>query len=241
MNVAIVDDMKEMLKIIHSYVVNNKECIVSKCDCFQKPQYLLEKVRSGKKYDLYILDIKMPEINGLDLARKIRNFHNSACIVFVTLYREYAVTSYDIQIRAFQYIMKDQIHDKLPKIVKEISKKFQNEKKDYYIIENKLRYDRFKISGIKYIYKEEKNSIFVTQEGIYKERNSLKKVMELLKRQEFIFMDSGRIVNINYIQKIEGNYIYLTDRTKFYVSRTNLRRVKSFISDYWRYINEIFL
>ena len=51
-------------------------------------------------------------------------------------------------------------------------------------------------------------------------------------------MDSGRILNIKFIQKIEGDYIYLLDETKFYVSRANLRRVKKGISDYWRKLDE---
>ena len=62
--------------------------------------------------------------------------------------------------------------------------------------------------------------------------------MKKVKKPEFIFMDSGRILNIKFIQKIEGDYIYLLDETKFYVSRANLRRVKKGISDYWRKLDE---
>ena len=238
MNVAIVDDMEEMLNIIYSYVRSTKENFVVKCDCFQRSQHLLNKIKSGQKYDLYFLDIKMPEINGLELAGEIKSLQNNAYIVFITSYGEYALASYNKKIKAYHYILKSQMQNKIPEIVNEISYEIQNNIEEYYVIQNKFRYERFRISNIKYIYKDEKNSVFITKEGEYKERNSLKNVMKKVKKPEFIFMDSGRILNIKFIQKIEGDYIYLLDETKFYVSRANLRRVKKGISDYWRKLDE---
>ena len=130
------------------------------------------------------------------------------------------------------------MQNKIPEIVNEISYEIQNNIAEYYVIQNKFRYERFRISNIKYIYKDEKNSVFITKEGEYKERNSLKNVIKKIKKPEFIFMDSGRILNIKFIQKIEGDYIYLLDKTTFYVSRANLRRLKKGISDFWRKIDE---
>lgn len=238
MKVAIVDDMEEMLDIIYSYVKKNENNFEVKCDCFQKPQYLLNKLKSGLKYDLYFLDIKMPEINGLELAKEIKSLQNSAYIVFVTCYEKYAIAGYNKKIRAYQYILKNQLQEKIPEIVNEISCEILNSREEFYTIQNKLRYERFRVSDIKYIYKEEKNSVFITKEGEYRERNSLKSVIKNLKKPEFLFMDSGRIINIKYIRKIVGDTIFLFDGTKFYVSKANLRKVKKGISDYWRNIDE---
>lgn len=237
MKVAIVDDMEEMLNIIHSYVKSTKENIVLKCDCFQRPQSLLNKMKNGHKYDLYFLDIKMPEMNGLELAKEIKGIQNSAYIVFITSYEEYALESYNNKIRAYQYILKNKMPQKIPEIIEDISCEIQNSKEEFYIIQNKMRYEKFRISDIKYIFKEDKNSIFVTKGGQYKERNSLKNVKKLLKSPEFLFMDSGRIINIKYIGKIHIDKIYLLDGTKFYLGRTNIRRIKKEISDYWRKID----
>lgn len=112
MRVAVVDDMEEMLELIHSYIMDNRGGIVCKCDCFQRPWALLDRIRNGCYYDLYFLDIKMPEINGLELARKIRGSHPGAYIVFVTRYAEYALAGYDTRIKAYHYIMKNQMQEK---------------------------------------------------------------------------------------------------------------------------------
>lgn len=241
MKVAIVDDMGEMLDIIHSYVENTKKIFIVKCDCFQKPQYLLNKIKNGQKYDLYFLDIKMEEINGLELAKEIKSLQNSAYIVFVTFYEKYAMEGYNNKIRAYQYILKNQMQEKIPKIIEEIFYEIQNNREEYYVIQNKLRYEKFKLLDIIYIYKDGKNSVFITNEGEFKERNSLKNVINNLKKPEFLFMDSGRIINIKYIQKVEGNSICLLDGTKFYVSRSNIRKIKKGISNYWRNIDGNYL
>ncbi len=233
MEVAIIDDEQRMLDIICGYVLNNKERIKCKCDTFQKGIYVLNKMKNGHKYDLYLLDIDMPEINGLDLAREIRNIHSDAYIVFVTSYVKYVLESYDLGIKAYYYIMKEHMQEKLSEVIVNISHELENQKGNYYIIQNKQRYERLKLAKIIYIYKEEKNSVFITDEGTYKERKALKNVIKCL-NDEFLLMDSGRIINIMYIQRIEKNCIVLINGTELYTSDANIRRLKKNMRDYWR-------
>lgn len=234
MKVAIVDDSKEMLEIIRTCVIDNGENIVCECNTFQKARVLLDKMAAGQKYDLYFLDIKISDLNGIELAKKIRELQSSAYIVFLTSYTEFALESYDLKIRAYHYIMKDNMKETIPKVLIAIYKDLEEEKEDYYIIQNKFRYEKVKNKDIMYIYKENKNSVFVTQNGICKERKALSKVIKLLGRPEFLFVDPGRIVNIRYIRRIEGNTVYLTDETRIYASQTGIKKLKKEISNYWR-------
>lgn len=233
MKIAIVDDNVEMLEIIRTCIMENNEYIVEECNIFQKSQWLLDGISEGYQYDVYFLDIEMPEINGLELAKKIRQIQSSAYIVFITSHADYALTSYDIKIKAYQYVMKDNILKRLPEVLLAISSELKENKNDYYIIQNKLHYEKIKVLDIMYIYKESKNSIFVTRDGICRERKALNKVMKSLGKPEFLFIDPGRIVNIKYIRRIEGDTIVLMDGTGLYASRANMRKVKDGISNYW--------
>ncbi len=234
MEVAIIDDEEKMSEIICKYILNNELNIICECNVFQKGEYLLNKMKSGRKYDLYLVDIEMPEKNGLELAKEIRDIQKNAYIVFITSYAKYALRSYDLKINAYQYIMKKDMQEKLLEVIASISHEIEEQKDNYYIIQNKQRYEKLKIRSMIYIYKENKNSVFVTDEGIYKERKALKDVLKDINNEDFIFIDSGRIINIRLVRRIAKNSIVFMSGTELYASDISIRKVKKNINAYWR-------
>ena len=56
---------------------------------FNKPSSVLLDFRAGL-YDLIILDIKMPEINGLTLYKKIREIDNKVQVLFLTALSDFS-------------------------------------------------------------------------------------------------------------------------------------------------------
>lgn len=57
-----------------------------------------------RPYDIVFLDIRMPSLNGIELANVLRRFATPPAIVFVTAYEEYAVSAFDIG--ACDYLLK---------------------------------------------------------------------------------------------------------------------------------------
>lgn len=86
-----------------------------------------------ERFDLYLLDIIMPRLTGVELAREIRSFDKAASIIFLTTSPEFAVESYTV--KATNYLMKpvqeetffaamdDLLHDKV-------------EEQDHYVVLN---------------------------------------------------------------------------------------------------------
>ncbi len=72
-------------------------------DSFDSADALL---KSGKEYDICILDIQMPGVNGMELAKKIRSRgnHPGPIIIFVTAFREYMQDAFDVQ--AYHFLTK---------------------------------------------------------------------------------------------------------------------------------------
>lgn len=70
---------------------------------------------SLKSYDMAFLDVDMGDVNGIDLARKLRAAREDAIIIFVTNYIEYAPTGYEVQ--AFRYLLKPELDRQLPDIL----------------------------------------------------------------------------------------------------------------------------
>lgn len=62
-----------------------------------------ELLKAGTHYDIFFLDIDLKDINGIDMARQLRQ-ESEAVIVFVTALKEYIFDAFDVQ--AFQYLLK---------------------------------------------------------------------------------------------------------------------------------------
>jgi len=57
-----------------------------------------------RRYDVVFLDVRMPELNGIELGNVLRRFVAPPAIVYVTAYEEYAVRAFDIG--ACDYLLK---------------------------------------------------------------------------------------------------------------------------------------
>lgn len=53
-------------------------------DTFDDPLLALQNFRTGQSYDLLILDVKMPKMNGFELYREIRKINDMVRVCFLT-------------------------------------------------------------------------------------------------------------------------------------------------------------
>ena len=105
MHIAICDDNNDELSYLSSLLAHYRRERDSSFtyEAFHNATDLLEAMRT-RCFDLLLLDILMPEINGMDAAREIRRTNKEIPIIFLTSSREFAVESY--QVNAGNYLMK---------------------------------------------------------------------------------------------------------------------------------------
>lgn len=78
---------------------------VEVCGLFDSPRKLLEfALTSPDSFELALLDMEMPGIHGLELARELRSLRPEVHIVFVTAYEEFARDAFDVE--ALDYLLK---------------------------------------------------------------------------------------------------------------------------------------
>lgn len=232
--IAVVDDQSDFLDDICQYISEfyYRRGISCKIDKFTKAELLLYEIKEDMHYDIYFLDIEMPKINGLELAKKIRDVDNDRYLVFITSHMKFALNGYDFF--AYQYISKDNLNKKLESTLISLQSRFEIDKEKFYQICTKYRYEKILYKDLYFIYKEEKNSIFVTKNGSIAMRETLKNVYKGLDSREFIFIDRGYIVNIVHIMRLSQNMIFLRNNQNIKVSRTYAEKVKNCIHEYWK-------
>ena len=101
MTVICVDD--ERLLAEHVAKLCRELPGVEEAQAFSHPTRALEWLESHSA-DLALLDIDMPEINGLMLAEKQKRKYPDSSVIFLTAYRQYAVQA--VKLRATGYLLK---------------------------------------------------------------------------------------------------------------------------------------
>jgi DNA-binding LytR/AlgR family response regulator len=77
------------------------------------------KLLSNEPFDVLFCDIKMPGLNGLELARVVTQFSSPPSIVFITAYEDHAVEAFGLQ--AVDYVMKPIRAERLRKAVRRVA------------------------------------------------------------------------------------------------------------------------
>ena len=96
--VAICDDEKEYIDKISKIVSDIEDVKIYTYDSGYKILNILEE------FDIFILDIEMPGISGMNLAHIIREKRKEAIIIFLTNYDSYVFDGYEVG--AFRYLSK---------------------------------------------------------------------------------------------------------------------------------------
>lgn len=234
LKVAIVDDDKDSIEIMAGIVrkaFEEEEEIIS-LNSFSRAENVCFDIQERKIYDIYLLDIEMPGITGMDLARKIHEEDVEAIIIFITSHPEFAMDGYEVN--AYRYILKSQVRDKLPKALKDVAKEIREGRNSFYYIQTNSRYERVYYKNILYLKKDEKNTVFVTRDGDKQVRKSMKQVYEEMDRPEFVYIDRGVVVNIANITRVKNTSIVLGEEIILRISKPHLREVKEQINAYWR-------
>ena len=99
--VVIVDDEKIILDGIKRAIL--KVYPNFEINCFINPNKAIEFINTNY-CDVALLDIQMPEISGLELAKKIRDIKDNINIIFITGYSEYAINAFELN--ASGYVIK---------------------------------------------------------------------------------------------------------------------------------------
>lgn len=233
LRIAIVDDEESFLEILEKKILELG--LLDKTDEIKKynsaEQFLFE-YDENRGFDICLLDIEMSGCNGIELGKKIRSWHETTVIIYITAYARFAVEAYDAH--AYHYILKSRISNKLPLVLQEVFNRMGKRREEYYVIETASRVEKICLEDIIYIYKQKKYCMFETKKGSYRERKTLTDLLYALQDKNFTLIDQGVIVNIARVDRVLKNELLMQNGETLGISRSNVKRVKQEIGDYWR-------
>jgi len=99
--ILVIDDEKSMVEFLSIMLTKDGFSVVTS-DKGQEGINMFKKTH----FDLVIVDIKMPEVSGIDVLKSIRSYDNSAVVLMITAYASVDTAIKAMKLGAFDYITK---------------------------------------------------------------------------------------------------------------------------------------
>jgi len=240
LKIAICDDdalcREQVLNLVNAYIQQrNQDISVS---VYDRAAALIDAAQRFGGYDIYILDIIMPGINGIKLGVELRSFDPDGKILYLTSSIEFAYESY--QAKAFDYILKPIQQDRLFTALDEAIATIANRKDKSLIV--KTRENRVKLTMDQILYVElvDRRVAYHLLNGDSIESSSIRTtfaeyIQELLADGRFVLCGSGIAVNLYHVTKADMETLFFKNGKKLYIGKRAGRDMLSIWSDFWLY------
>ncbi|KRD12353.1 two-component system response regulator [Flavobacterium sp. Root901] len=162
----LVDDEPLAISLLQNHISKLDYLeVVGTCSNALKAAEILRTVN----VDLMFLDIKMPQITGIDFLKTLRN---PPAVIFTTAYREYALESYELEI--VDYLLKPITFDRFFKAADRYlrmnapvnSKIISPVQEDFIFIKNGAKFNKVSVDSILYIESIKDYIVVHQKEGI---------------------------------------------------------------------------
>ena len=216
MRIAVCDDNpKELERIKGCFCRIQGYDLV--CSYFDSTSTVMEILKTeNSPYDLYILDIEMPGMNGLKLAKSIREKDSRALFVFLTSYTRYMKDVFDVV--TFDFIEKPISDEKLLQILERAATYLnitsQHFSFGYRASRYSLKYDR-----LLYIEKKGRQALIHTFEDVYKTNMTLEEIWKQLNPKSFVHIHSSYIINLYNLDRKDNEIAIMRNGEKLHITK----------------------
>ena len=213
---ALCDDEVEQREAIGNLLMEyaaSRPSLVIKTSIFSSAQELLAAAEECGGFDLCVLDIVMPGLNGIDLGVRLRELYSGGAIIYLTISPEYAVDSYAA--RAFYYLMKPAEPGKLFRVLDSAVAALEKQKAACVAVRTRDGLERVRLDEIAYA------------------ELAGRTVRYHLADRRFCLCGASFAVNLFYVTAVERGFLRMDGGARVPLARGLAAQAKRRWSDYW--------
>lgn len=162
--------------------------------------------------DLLFIDIDLPEINGLDIAKELSKLQVSPFIVFATSYRDYAVEAFELEV--VDYLLKPINERRVLKTIQRVRRKLVQRNGEMHTVLKALKkgnkiFIRYNgeiifidVNEIVFIEKDGKKALIYTLNKKYETYEAIGELERKLQAYNFFRSHKSYLINLDKVEKI---------------------------------------
>lgn len=156
-------------------------------------------------YDIVLMDIEMPGMNGIETAKSFRKIDTATILIYVTNMVQYAINGYEVD--ALSYILKPvSKFDFALKMGKAIARSIKQLDESIQVKTANEIY-KVRLASIKYLEVSGHYVIYHTTEGDFSEYITLKEAEKKINRDFLVRCHRYLIVNLKYVTAIKDDMV----------------------------------
>ncbi len=203
---------------------------------FKDGRSVLDALEQGKDFDLYLLDVLMPGLNGIEVGKAIRRMGRDGAIIYLTTSPDYAVDSYLTQ--AFFYLLKpveqEQLFDVLDRAVAALRKR----KNEATIVNTPSGMRSIPLNDILYVERVDRFMRYYLASGETVDsrtiRGSFRDAMAaLLTDSRFFLCGASFVLGLHHVKSVEKSEVLLDSGGWVSVSQSAFADLKRAWMNYW--------
>ena len=217
MKIAICEDERVFFDRYSEHITEwaKEKGVFAEIFAYETAKQFLDDWNEREDYDIILLDIRIGDMSGMDLAKIIRRTNHDVPIVFATSSKEYAIPGYEVE--AMQYLVKPIEKADLVACFDRVNQ--TDRIKKYFLFGDLDKTVRIPHEDVLYISMYSHTATMVTAASKYEFRKTISKILEELDDKLFVQCQKSYIVNIRHIHAISQTDATMSNGDKVSLSR----------------------
>lgn len=182
------------------------------------------------EYDIVFMDIELPDFNGMEAARKLRELDKKVVIIFVTNMAQFAVKGYEVG--ALDFIVKPVTYSNFALKLKRAVEYLRANEDAKVFVPVDDGFVTLNLSEIRYVEIIKHKIIYHTVHGDYHAYGTLKKIEESLSGRHFVRCNHCYLVNLRYVTSVRGFTAYVGEEA-LQISHPKRKEFLHALNDYF--------
>lgn len=230
LKIAVCDDDSSQRNYLTETVFTwaKRKCHLVKLIPYASAKAFLFDYEEQKDFDILLLDVEMPEISGIELAKTVRKENQTVQIIFITGYYEYFSDGFDVS--ALHYLIKPVDADKLFVVLDRAVSHLADRERAVLISTAEGEF-KIPLANILYLEAQKVYVVVHTVTDDYRMRIALTKFEKQLDRT-FFKIHRSYVVNLKYIEKITRTEVLMANGDIVPISRGMYDAVHAALIEY---------